>query len=94
MSSDLRVSQHRHLVLTITIKEYAEYMGFEFVPPHNPENYVSTMGNAQDQALRTEKFRQNQALFREYTAMNGALKKQIIMAVEPLFLYPLLDHLT
>ena len=52
------------------------------------------MGNAQEQVLGTEKFRQNQALFRKYTAMYGALKKQIVTAVEPVFLSPLVDQLT
>ena len=32
-------------------------------------------------------------LFRKYTAMNRALKKQIVMAVEPVFLSPLVDKL-
>ena len=52
------------------------------------------MGNSQDQALRTEKFRQNQALFRKYTDVDGALKNQIITAVEPVFLSLLVDQLT
>ena len=52
-----------------------------FVPLHNPVNYLSTMINAQDQALVTEKFEQNQALFLKYTAVDGALKKKILMAV-------------
>ena len=33
------------------------------------------MGNAQEQALVPEKFQQNQALFRKYTAVDGAFKK-------------------
>ena len=52
------------------------------------------MGSAQEQALITEKFRQNQALFRKYTAVDGASKKQIVNAVEPVFLSPLVDQLT
>ena len=52
------------------------------------------MGSAQEQAIGTEKFRQNQALFRRYTAMYGALKNQIITAVEPVFLSSLVDQLT
>ena len=52
------------------------------------------MGNAQEQALGTEKFRQNQALFRKYTAVDRAFKKQIVTAVEPVFLSPLVEHLT
>ena len=69
-------------------------MGLEFVPPHNPSNYLPTIGNTQDQALGTEKFRQNQALFRKYTAIDGDLKNQMIAAVEPVFLSPLVDQLT
>ena len=52
------------------------------------------MGSAQEQALGTEKFEQNQALFRKYTAVNEALTKEIVMAVEPVFLSPLVDKLT
>ena len=52
------------------------------------------MGSAQEQALGTEKFRQNQALFRKYTTVDRALKKHIVTAVEPVFLFPLVDKLT
>ena len=51
------------------------------------------MRRSQEQALGTEKFRQNQALFRKYTVVNGAFKNQIIKAVEPVFLSPLVYHL-
>ena len=43
------------------------------------------MGNDQEQAFITEKL---------YTAVDRAFKKQIITAVEPVFLSPLLGHLT
>ena len=78
----------------MTSKYYAAHMVFVFVPPHNPGNYPPTMGNAQDQALGTEKFWKNQALFRKYTAVDGDFKKQIFTAVEPVFLSPLVDQLT
>ena len=52
------------------------------------------METAQEQALRTEKFQQNKALFRKYTAVDRATKNQIIAAVEPVFLLPLVDQLT
>ena len=52
------------------------------------------MGSAQEQVLRTEKFRQNQALFLKYTAMYGALKKHIFAELEPVFLSPLVYQLT
>ena len=52
------------------------------------------MGNVQEQALGSENFGQNQALFRKYTAVDRALKNNIIAAVETVFLYPLVDHLT
>ena len=52
------------------------------------------MGSAQEQAPRTEKFRQNQALFRKYTAVYGALKKENFKAVEPVLLSPMVDQLT
>ena len=44
--------------------------------------------------LGTEKLRQNQALFRKYTAVDGSSRKQIVTAVEPVFLSPLVDQLT
>ena len=62
--------------------------------PQNPRNYAPTTGKAQDQALGTEKFHQNQELFRKYTSVDGALKKQIITAVEPVLLSALVDQLT
>ena len=65
-----------------------------FVQPSNPSNYPQSIGGSQEQALGTEKFRQNQALYRKYTAVDGALKKKIVMATEPAFLSPLVDHLT
>ena len=52
------------------------------------------MGISQEKVLETKKFRQNQALFRKYTAMYVALKKQILTAVEPVFLSPLVDQIT
>ena len=42
--------------------------------PHNPGGYLPKMKTAQEQALITEKFRQNQAPFRKYTAVDGAIK--------------------
>ena len=67
-----------------------EQTGFAFVPPYNPCDYPQSIGSAQEQVLRTEKFQQNQAMFRKYTAVYGALKKHIVVAVEPVFLSPLL----
>ena len=48
------------------------------------------MGSAQEQALGTET---HLAMFRKYTAVDGALKKRIVTAVEPVFLSPLMDQL-
>ena len=71
-----------------------EQTGFAFVPPHNPGNYAQSMGRAQEQAIGTEKFWQNQVMFRKYTAVDEDLKKQIIIPAEPVFLSPLVDQLT
>ena len=54
--SNLGGIRHGHLALTIMSKEYAAQTVFLFVPFHNPGNYPPTMGNAQEQALVTEKF--------------------------------------
>ena len=94
VASNLGGRRHGHFLLTMTAEENREHTGFAFVPPHNPGNYPQRMGSAQEQALRTEKFRQYQALFRKYISVDGALKNQIVTAVEPVFLSPLLDQLT
>ena len=78
----------------MTAEEYRAQTGFAFVTPHKPGDYPQSMGSAQEQALRTEKFRQKQALFCKYTFVDGALKKQIVTAVEPLLLSPLVDQIT
>ena len=61
---------------------------------HNPGDYPQSMGKSQEQALGTENFRQNQALFRKNTAVDGALKNQVVATVEPVFISPLVDQLT
>ena len=69
-------------------------MGSALVPSQNPGDYPPNTGNAQGQALGTENFRKNQALFLKYTAVDGALKNKINMAVGPVLLSPLVEHLT
>ena len=64
-----------------------EHTGFEFVPLHNSGDYPQSMGSAKEQAIVTENFWQNQAMFQKYTAVD-------VTAVEPVFLSPLVDHLT
>ena len=49
--------------------------------PYNLGDYPQSMGNTQEQALGTEKFQQNQALFIKYTTVDGAFKKYIVTAV-------------
>ena len=63
MSSNLGGVQHSHLALAMTSESYAAQMVSASVPSHNSGDYLLTMGNTQDQALETEKFKQNQALF-------------------------------
>ena len=74
VSSKLRGGRHVQLALKITRKEYASQTGFMFFQPHNLGNYLSDMGNAQDQALGNEKFRKNQTLFWKYTPADTSLK--------------------
>ena len=52
------------------------------------------MGSTQEQVLGHEKFRKNQALFRKYTALDRALKKHLVTAMEPVLLSPLVDQIT
>ena len=53
VASNLGGVRHRHLALTMTAYEYMEQTGFVFAPPHNPGNYLQSMGIAQEQALGT-----------------------------------------
>ena len=92
MVSNLVGGHHRHLALTMTAEEYMEQTGYTFVPPHNPGNYPPMMGTAQEQVLRTKRFRENQVIFRIYTAVGGSLKNQIVMVVKPVFLSPLVEQ--
>ena len=63
VASNLRGGRHGHMALTMATKDYTEQTGYAFVPLHNTGNYPATMGTAQEQALETERFRQNQSLF-------------------------------
>ena len=45
---------------------------YVFVPLNNPYNYPPTMGNAQEQALGTDKFIQDQALYQKYNTVVAA----------------------
>ena len=72
--SNLGQGRHGHLVMTMTCKEYTAQTGYAFFPQHNPGNYPPTMRTAQEQVIGTEKFRQKQALFRKYTAVDVAIK--------------------
>ena len=47
MSSNLGGGWHGHLALKMTSDEYMVHTGFAFVPPHNPDNYPSIIGNTQ-----------------------------------------------
>ena len=94
VATNLGGGRNGHLTLTMRAGYYMEQTGFAFVPPHNPCDYPQRMRSAQEQALGTEIFRSNQALFQKYTAVDGTLKKHIVTAVEPVFLSPLMDHLT
>ena len=78
----------------MTGEEYTEQTGYAFVPPKNLDNYPPRTGTTEEQALGTEKFRQNQELFKKYTAMDRAIKDKIVTAVEPVFLFPLVYQLT
>ena len=94
MVSNLGGGRHRHLSLMMTAKEYMPQTGCMFVPTQKPGNYPPTMETSQNQDLGTERFRQNQALFIKYTAMDGALKNNITTVVQPVFLSPLMDNLS
>ena len=79
--------------LIMTDEKNMEHTWYAFAPPHNPGYYPPTMRSTQEQALETERFRQNQALFRRYTAVDKALKNQIVTAVQTDFLSSLVDQL-
>ena len=92
--SNLRGGWYGHLMLTMTAEDYLVHMGHTFIPPHNPVNYPPTIGTTQYQALGTKRFQQNQAIFQRYTPVYRAIKKQIVTAVQPVFLSPVMDQLT
>ena len=94
MIYDLRGGLHRHLTLTMTVYYYIVQKGYTFLSYHNHGNYPTTIGTNQEKYLRTKRFQQNQTLFRRCTALDRALKKQIVTAVQPVLLSPLVDHLT
>ena len=75
-------------------EDYLAQTVHAFVLPHNPGDNPPTMGTDQEQALYTKRFRQNQALFRRYTAVDGVIKKQITTSVERVFLFTINDQLT
>ena len=90
VASKLGGGRHGNLALTMASEECTEQMGYAFLFPHNPGNYPPTVGTSLEQALVTKRFRQNQALFRRYTAVEGSLKKKTVTAVQPVFLSPLM----
>ena len=94
MAPNLGEGHHGYLTLTMTGEKYTEQTGYAFVPPNNLDNYPPRTGTTQEQALGTEKFRQNQELLKKYTAMDRAIKDKIVTAVEPVFLFPLVYQLT
>ena len=75
VASNLEGFRNRYLALAITVRKYTKQTGYVFLPLHNPCHYTPTIGIDQEQALRNERFQQNQALFRRYTAVGGIIKK-------------------
>ena len=57
--------------------------GFCVCAVAQPRQLPTNHGTAQEQALGTDKFRQNQAMFGKYTTVGGAFKNKIATAVEP-----------
>ena len=64
VASDIGGGRHGHLAITMTAEDYLAQTGCTFGPPHNPGDYPPEMEASQDQALGTERFLKNQALFR------------------------------
>ena len=73
-NSDLGGGRHGHLVLAMNMDDYLAQTVDTFAPPHNPVNYPPTMENDQEQALITEGFQQNQALFQRCTVVDRVNK--------------------
>ena len=71
---NLRVGRHRHFNLTMIAEDYIAQTGYKFVTLHNPGDYPPTMGTAQEQALGTERFQQNESLFIRCTVVDRVLK--------------------
>ena len=98
MESNLRGGQQGHLVLTMTVEDYLDQTVHVFVPPYNPGNYPLEITPRQwvppqEQAFGTEGLRQNQALFRRCTTVEGNIKKKTVTEVQQVFLSPIMEQM-
>ena len=94
VASNLGGGRNGHLTINMTAEDYLAQMVHIFVTTNNPRDYPKTMGTAQEQALRTKRLRQNQALFQCCTAIDRSTKNKIVTAVQPIFMSPLMDQFT
>ena len=78
----------------MTAEEYLSHTGHAFFHLHNPGDYPLEVGNSQEQALGNDGSGKNQALFWRCTDLDGAIKKEIFMAVQQVFLSPIMYQLT
>ena len=62
--------------------------------PTTPAITPPAMGTSQDQAIRTKRLRQNQALLQQFIDLYGTIKNKIVVEVQPVLLSPIIDPLT
>ena len=66
---------HDYLALKMTVEDYLAQTCHLFSPLHNQGYLPPIKGTTQEQKLGTERFRNNQALFRLYTDMKERSRK-------------------
>lgn len=80
-----------YLALTIPAAIYSTVTATPFVAPHAPANPDLTGLTGPQISARNRQFDRNKATFNDYTSLQLALKKQLIAAVEPIYLRAIRD---
>ena len=75
VTSKIGGDRHKHLEPTMAVEDYMLQTGYTLVTPKNPGDPPPTLKTTQEQALGTERLRQNEALFRRCTAVDRLILK-------------------
>ena len=86
IQTELGGGNHRYLALTVSPAVYATLSEIVFVAPTLPSP-VATTGMTGPQILAANRaYDANKKKFKEYNALQNALKKQLVIAVEDIYL--------